>query len=112
MEYPLILIDNVDTPRPSKRINIGIELRNAILKQLLEAANEGVNLPRGTIATISKTFKVHRETVKTIWRRHISGDAIGNKRGRSGRAKSIKLRKRIEDELPTINIEKGIPHDH
>ena len=41
MEYPLILIDKVDTPRPSKRINIGIELRNAILKQLLEAANEG-----------------------------------------------------------------------
>ena len=38
--------------------------------------------------------------------RHISGDTIGNKRGRSGRAKSIKLRKRIEDELPTINIEK------
>ena len=41
MEYPLILIDKVDTPRPSKRTNIGIELRNSILKQLLEAANEG-----------------------------------------------------------------------
>ena len=41
MEYPLILIDKVDTPRSSKCINIGIELRNAILKQLLEAANEG-----------------------------------------------------------------------
>ena len=41
MEYPLILIDKVDTPRPSKRTNIGIELRNAILKQLLEATNEG-----------------------------------------------------------------------
>ena len=41
MEYPLILIDKVDTPRSSKRINIGIELRNAILKRLLEAENEG-----------------------------------------------------------------------
>ena len=41
MEYPLILIDKVDTHRPSKRTNIGIELRNSILKQLLEAENEG-----------------------------------------------------------------------
>ena len=41
MEYPLILIDNVDTLRTSKRTNIGIELRNAILKKFLEAENEG-----------------------------------------------------------------------
>ena len=65
MEYPLILIDKVDTPRPSKRINIVIELRNSILKQLLEAENEG-NLARGTISNVSKTFKIKRETLKTI----------------------------------------------
>ena len=41
MEYPLILIDKVDTPRTSKRTNIGIELRNSILKRLLEEENEG-----------------------------------------------------------------------
>ena len=66
MDYPLILIDKVDTPCSSNRINIVIELRNSILKQLLEEENEG-DLPRGTIATISETFKVHMETVKTIW---------------------------------------------
>ena len=64
------------------------------------------DLPRGTISIVSKTFKVHRATLKTIWGRHISGDTIGNKRSLSGRAKSIKLMKKIEDELPTINIEK------
>ena len=41
MEYPLILKDKVDTPSSSKFINIVIELRNSILKQLLEAENEG-----------------------------------------------------------------------
>ena len=40
MEYPLILIDKVDTSRPSKHTDIGIELRNAILKQFLEEENE------------------------------------------------------------------------
>ena len=41
MDYPLILVDKVDTPCPSKRTNIGMELRNSILKQFLEAENEG-----------------------------------------------------------------------
>ena len=110
MEYPFILIDKVDTPRPSKRKNIGIELRNAILKQLLEAENEG-DLPRGTIVTISKTFKVHRETIRTIWGIHTSGDSIFNKRSLSRREKIIKLIQKIENDLPEINIEKGIPYD-
>ena len=79
MEYPLILIDNMDTPRNSKRINIGIQLLNDILKQLLEAENEG-NLPRVTVSNVSQRFKIHRKTVNTIWGRHVKGEIIGNKR--------------------------------
>ena len=61
MEYTLILIDNVDTPRCSKHINIVIDLQNSILKELLLSSNEG-DLTHGTIENISKTFKFHRES--------------------------------------------------
>ena len=65
MEYPFILIDNMDTPCSSKRINIFIELRNGIIKQSLEAGNEG-NLACGTVANDSQRFKIHSQTLKTI----------------------------------------------
>ncbi len=65
IQYPIILIDNLDTSHPSKRVNIGIELRNDILKELLSASNES-DLPHVTITNLSKTFKCHHNTMKTI----------------------------------------------
>ena len=105
MEYPIILIDNSDTPRPSKRVNVGIEIRNSILKALLSAENNG-NLPRGTCTSVAKQFHCHRTTVKTIWDRHLRGETINNQRNLSVKGRNGNLKEKIEKDLPEIQFEK------
>ena len=105
-QHPIILIHNLDTGRSNKRCNIGIGVRQAILRQLLASHING-NLPRGTYTSVATTFKCHRTTVKTLWERHVRGEPIVNKRNESVKGRNNNLKRKIDEKLPDINIEKG-----
>ena len=105
MEYPIILIDNSDTPHPCKRVNFGIEFRKRILKGLFSGAING-NLPRGTWSRVEKQFHFHRTTVKPIWEIHVRGETINNQRNLSVKGRNGNLKQKIEKDLPEIEFEK------
>ena len=108
MEYPIILIDNSDTPRPCKRVDVGIEIRQSILKALLSAEING-NLPRGTWSSVAKQFHCHRMTVKTIWDRHLRGETINNQRNLSVKGRNGNLKQKKRSTYLKLNLKKEDP---
>ena len=107
MEYPIILIDNSDTPSPCKRVKVVIEVRQRILKALLSAAING-NLPRGTWSRVEKQLHCHLTTVKTICESHVRCEEIDNQRNLSVKGRNGNLKQKIKKDLPEIEFEKRI----
>ena len=104
-DSPLILIHNINKTKTGSRVNFSIDQRKAVLSTLISLVKDG-HLPRGSITSVSRQYKCHRHTIKTIWTRYLKGVDIGNRRSESTKVVKKRMIKKINRDLPKITHEK------
>ena len=87
---PLILIAN--TGDNVQRKSLSKDQRNEVISTLLILANE-CKLPHGSLSKVEKQYDDDRNTISTIWKSHLKGERIDDRRCNS---KKKKLNETIE----------------
>ena len=102
---PLILISN--TGYNVQRKSLSKDQRNAVISTLLSLANE-CKLPHGSLSKVEKQYDADRNTISTIWKRHLKGEIIDNRRCNSKKRNLNKTIENVKIDLPKLNPEKGL----
>ena len=100
---PLILIAN--TGDNVQRKSLSKDQRNAVISTLLILENE-CKLPHGSLSKVAKQYDADRNTISNIWKRHLKGEIIENRRCNSKKRKLNKTIEKVKIDLPKLNPSK------
>ena len=102
---PLILIAN--TGDNVQRKSLSKDQHNSVISTLLSLEIE-CKLPHVSLSKVAKQYDADRNTISTIWKSHLKGESIDNRRCNYKKKKLNETIEKVKIDLPKLIPTKGL----